>query len=71
MPIARLSLVPRLIESLRPKVVSEKFCETELEPALPAPQEPLAVRRRRWPGVMLAVLTVGLLGAGLWWLRLR
>jgi len=67
MPVARLSLVPRLIKSLRPKIVSEKF----REPALPAAKGLVAVRRRRWPGIMLAVLTVGLLGAGLWWMQLR
>ena len=72
LPVSRLSLVPRLIESLRPKTSLSKRPEPEavVEPAK-LPVAHVATRPRRWLSVALALLTLALLGAGWWWVRLR
>jgi hypothetical protein len=67
LPVSRLSLVPRLIATLRPKAAIRTSPEPGLELATRAAKVPVAARPPRWPGVVLALLTIGLLGAGLCW----
>jgi len=66
LPVSRLSVVPRLLESLRPKPKAENPKSPEPSPAAPLATAPA----RRGPRLVIAVLMVVLLGAGLW-LQLR
>jgi hypothetical protein len=69
LPVSRLSLVPRLIQSLRPTPSSVKSAHSEPEVhAVMVPTTVGAARSRRWQTVALALLALALLGA-LWWLR--
>ena len=73
LPVSRSSLVPRLIESLRPKpsVGEPSEPETTIDLA-PLPVCPAsAASSRRWPSVALVLLALVVLGAAWWWLRLR
>lgn len=72
LPVSRLSLVPRLVESVRARrsVAPARQPEPVIQ-AAPAPEIVAARTPRRWPGVVLALLVLCALGAGWWWLRLR
>jgi hypothetical protein len=77
LPVSRTSLLPRLMRSLRPKA----SIATPAAPATPRPHEtalqqpatelPLPAQRSNWPGVAAALLVLALLGAVVWWMRLR
>lgn len=72
LPVSRLSLVPRLVESVRAR--RSVAPARHLEPLVQAAPEPNIVAApgpRRWPGVVLALFALCLLGVGGWWLRLR
>ena len=81
LPVSRLSLVPRLVESVRARrsvaparqPVALAAQPTPVAQAAHQPSVVAAQGRRRWPGVVLALalLALCLLGAGWWWLRLR
>ncbi len=66
LPVSRPSLGPRVLESLKPKVPVEKIPEPK--PAVQVATAPVAPQPRRWPGILLALLMLALLGAALWWL---
>ena len=73
LPVSRLSLVPPLIESEKPRPIAAKSAEPEpklVPQAVKIPVTLVAARPRRWPGVMLVLFALALL-AGFSWMRLR